>query len=79
MAFDGNNDGLEHDFDVLEAIGGQISRLSEVAFLSGAIPKAVRRWLVGHRDPPDDVDEMIRLTAMAADLELFTPSMSGRT
>jgi hypothetical protein len=79
MAYDGNNDGLEHDFEVVEAIGGQLSRLHEAAFLSGAIQKAVRRWLLGHRDPPDDADELVWLTAMAADLEVFTPSMSGRT
>jgi hypothetical protein len=79
MPYDGNGDGLAHDFDVLEAIGRQIDSLAEGVLRSGVVEKTVRRWVVGHRDPPDDADELVWLAAMAADLELFTPSMSGRT
>jgi hypothetical protein len=47
MAYDGNDSGLLHDLDVLEAIGGHIEGLMQRALSSGAVQKTVRRWVVG--------------------------------
>jgi hypothetical protein len=79
MPYDGGNEGLSHDFEVLEVIGGQIEIMSEAPIRSGAVEKTVRRWLAGHREAPEDLDAQVWLTTMAIDLELFTPSVSGRT
>ena len=43
------------------------------------IQKTLRKWLVGHADLPEDEDAQTCLFVMAADLEMVTPSMSGRT
>jgi len=79
MPYDGTNDDLDHDFETLEALGEHVDGLVESVFRGGAPRKTVRRWLVGHRDPPDDIDSQVVLVATASDLELFTPSMTGRT
>jgi hypothetical protein len=79
MPLDGTTDDLEADFDILEAIGARIDGLIERLLPGGALHKTLRRWLVGHAEPPEDTDAISCLMAMAADLELFTPSMSGRT
>ena len=79
MPLDGALDDIEADFETLEAIGAQIEIMIERLMPSGAIQKTLRRWLIGHAEPPEHGDAERCLMAMAADLELFTPSMSGRT
>ncbi len=79
MPFDGTSDDLEHDFDILEAIGRRLDGLMKGLIRAGGPQKTIRRWLVGHRDTPEDADSQISLMATATDLELFTPSMSGKT
>jgi hypothetical protein len=79
MPLDGTTDDIEADFDILEAIGAHIEVMIERLVHGGAIQKTLRRWLVGHAEPPEDDDAQTCLMAMAADLELFTPSASGRT
>lgn len=79
MFLDGTTDDIEADFEILEAIGAHVDGMIESLMPGGAIQKTLRRWLVGHADPPEDEDAQNCLMAMAADLELFTPSMSGRT
>jgi hypothetical protein len=79
MPLDGTADDIEADFDCLEAIGAHIDAMTQGLVLTGAIQKTLRRWLVGHAQPPEDEDARTCLMAMAADLELFTPSASGRT
>jgi hypothetical protein len=70
---------IEADFEILETIGGIYEGLAEKVVRAGAPHKTLRRWVVGHRDGPDEEDEQIALMAMAVDLEIFTPSMSGKT
>lgn len=79
MPLDGTISDIDADFRVLEAIGAQIDGMIEGLLVGGAIQKTLRRWLVGHAEPPDEEAAQNCLLAMAADLELFTPSMSGRT
>jgi hypothetical protein len=79
MPLDGTADDIDADFDILEEIGAHMDGMLEGLMAGGAIQKTLRRWFVGHADPPDDPDAQTCLTAMAADLELFTPSASGRT
>lgn len=79
MPLDGTPDDIEADFEVLEAIGAHIDDMIESLMSGGALQKTLRRWLIGHAEPPDGKDAQHCLMAMAADLELFTPSMSGRT
>ncbi len=79
MPPDGTADDVEADFEILEAIGAQVDRLIESLMSGGAIQKTLRQWLTGHGELPEDEDAQHCLMAMAADLELFTPSMSGRT
>jgi len=70
---------LEADFAVREAIGAHIDAIIERLVPQSAIQKTLRKWLVGHADFPDDEDAQTCLLVMAADLEMVTPSMSGRT
>jgi len=79
MPQDRTADDIEADFETLEAIGAHIDGMIESLLTSGTLQKTLRRWLVGHAEPPEDEDTQQCLMAMAADLELFTPSMSGRT
>jgi hypothetical protein len=79
MPLDGTTDDIEADYDVLDAIGAHMDAMIQGLTPSGAIQKTLRRWLVGHAEPPEDEDARNCLMAMAADLELFTPSASGRT
>jgi hypothetical protein len=79
MPFDAARDEIEADFAILEAIGRLYEDLSGRAMGSGASLKTLRRWLVGHRDMPQDPDEQIVLMSMALDLDNFTPSPSGKT
>ena len=79
MPLDGTTDDIEADFETLEAIGAHVDGLIESLMSGSALQKTLRRWLVGHAEPPEDEDAQHCLMAMAADLELFTPSMSGRT
>ena len=79
MPLDGTIDDIEADFETLEAIGAHIDGLIDKLLVSGALQKTLRRWLVGHVQPPEEHNAQACLTAMAADLEFFTPSMSGRT
>jgi hypothetical protein len=78
MPFDGIADEIDADFEILEVIGEQIDGMIE-RLPTAAVQKTLRRWLVGHAEPPEDGDARACLMAMAADLELFTPSASGRT
>ena len=79
MPPDGTTDDIEADFEILEVIGAHVDGMIEGLTRGGAIQKTLRRWLIGHAEPPEDEDAQQCLMAMAADLELFTPSMSGRT
>jgi hypothetical protein len=79
MPLDGTTDDIETDFEILETIGAHIDGMIEKLISGGALQKTLRRWLNGHAEPPEDADAQQCLMAMAADLELFTPSMSGRT
>jgi hypothetical protein len=79
MPLDGTSDDIEADFEILEAIGVQVDGMIDSLMPGGAIQKTLRRWLTGHAEPPEDENAQRCLMAMAADLELFTPSMSGRT
>lgn len=67
------------DFEILEAIGRNVDELVERFVQAGAVQKTIRRWLLGHAEPPESRDALVWLMTMAADLELFTPSASGRT
>ncbi len=79
MLLDKISDAIEADFEILEAIGAHVDDMIGKLMPTGAIDKTLRRWLVGHADLPDDDDAQSCLMAMAADLEMFTPSISGRT
>src|SRR5665213_468285 len=79
MPLDGTADDVETDFEILETIGGHIDGLVQERLATGDPMKTLRRWLLGHRTPPEEDDAMVCLVAMAVDLELFTPSMSGKT
>jgi hypothetical protein len=79
MPLDGTTHDIEADFEILEAIGAQVDGMIGRLLAGGAIQKTLRRWLIGHAEPPEESDAQACLMAMAADLELFTPSMSGRT
>jgi hypothetical protein len=76
---DGTSYDIEADFEILEAIGVHVEDIIETLVPPGAIQKTLRRWLIGHADLPEDDDALGCLTLLAADLEMFTPSMSGRT
>jgi hypothetical protein len=78
MPFD-TTDDLDHDFEILDVVGKHVDALVERLVRGGAPMKIVKRWLVGHAEPPDGPDSQITLFAAASDLELFTPSMSGKT
>ena len=79
MPMDRITDDIDADFEILEAIGAHVDGMIDGLMPGGAIQKTLRRWLVGHAEPPEDENAQRCLMAMAADLELFTPSMSGRT
>jgi len=79
MPLDGTTGDVESDFEILEIIGRHHDDLSRERFETGAPMKTLRRWLLGHREAPEEGDAMTCLAAMAVDLELFTPSMSGKT
>jgi len=72
-------DGIEHDFEVLEAIGERHGAMSEALISSGRLEETIRRWIVGRQAVADEPDDMVRILAMALDLALFTPSLSGAT
>ncbi|GLS23132.1 hypothetical protein GCM10007874_61520 [Labrys miyagiensis] len=79
MPLDGARDDVEADFDILEALGARIDALAQGLVAGGQIMKTVFRWLAGHAEVPEDESVRSCLMAMAHDLELFTPSMSGST
>jgi len=79
MPMDGSSYDIEADFEILEAIGAHVEDIVETLVPPSAIQKTVRRWLIGRADLPEDDDALGCLTVLAADLEMFTPSMSGRT
>ncbi len=79
MAINATNDDIETDFEILEAIGAYIEALIRQLVTPAAIDKTLRRWLIGHGDLPDDDDALQCITLLATDLEMFTPSASGRT
>jgi hypothetical protein len=70
---------IEADYAVLEAIGAHVTGLIEDPARAGAMRKTIRQWFSGHTEPPADEDALMCLMAMAADLDLFTPALSGRT
>ena len=78
MPLDGTTDDIETDFEIVEIIGAHVDAMITRLAPGGAIQKTLRRWLAGHAGPQDEI-EATCLMAMAADLELFTPSPSGRT
>jgi hypothetical protein len=79
MPLDPVLDGVEADFEILDQIGAAIDSMADGLIRSGAVQKTIRRWLVGHAALPDDGAAQTCLSAMAADLDMHTPSMSGRT
>ncbi|MEY2926449.1 MAG: hypothetical protein RL367_926, partial [Pseudomonadota bacterium] len=79
MPMAGTRDDIEADFETLEAIGAHVEDIVERLVSPGAIQKTLRRWLIGHADLPEDDDALVCLSALAADLEMFTPSLNGRT
>lgn len=79
MPMAGTSYEIEADFETLEAIGTHVEDVVERLVPPGAIQKTLRRWLIGHADLPEDDDALGCLTVLAADLEMFTPSVSGRT
>ncbi|MCB4862954.1 hypothetical protein K7W03_25560 [Sphingobium sp. PNB] len=79
MPMAGTSYDIEADFETLEAIGAHVEDVVERLVPPGAIQKTLRRWLIGHADLPEDDDALGCLTVLAADLEMFTPSVSGRT
>lgn len=79
MPLDDTAADIENDYEILEAVSRHVEDLVEHFAPSSAIQKTLRRWLIGHAEPPEHEDARICLAAMAADLELFTPSMNGRT
>src|SRR5258708_874357 len=79
MPLDGMMDDVDLDFEILETIGEHIDGLAQGFIEAGAPLKTLRRWFLGHREPPEDFAAKACLVAMAVDLELFTPSMSGKT
>lgn len=79
MPMDGTSYDIEADFEIQEAIGAHVEDIIETLVPPGAIQKTLRRWLIGHADLPEDDDALGCLTVLAADLEMFTRSMSGRT
>jgi hypothetical protein len=79
MPLDGTMSDVDLDFEILETIGRHVDGLVEGCVEAGAPMKTLRRWFLGHREPPEDFAAKACLVAMTADLELFTPSMSGKT
>ena len=75
---DSEPDPIEHDFDILEAIGRYHDAASE-GLGQSRLEETIRGWIAG-REPPDSSDAaMRRIMGMAVDLVLFTPSLSGTT
>ncbi|GGC85584.1 DUF7168 domain-containing protein [Chelatococcus reniformis] len=70
---------IDTDLAVQESIARQIDGLAERLVASGALLKTLRRWFAGHADVPESDGARVDLVAMATDLELFAPSISGRT
>lgn len=70
---------IEADFEVQEAIGAHVEAIIERLVPQSVIQKTLRKWLVGHADLPEGEDAQTCLFVIAADLKMFTPSMSGRT
>ena len=79
MPMAGTSYGIEADWEIVEAIGAHVEDILERLVPPGAIQKTLRRWLIGHADLPEDDDALGCLTVLAADLEMFTPSVSRRT
>jgi hypothetical protein len=79
MPLDGSINDIEADVEIRHAIGAHIDGMIDSLVPISAIQKTLRRWLVGHAAPPEETDALACLMEMAADLELFTPSMTGRT
>jgi len=79
MPLDGMINDIDLEFEILEIIGHHLDRLAQRCVEAGAPLKTLRRWLLGHSEAPEDFDARACLMAMAVDLELFTPSMSGKT
>jgi hypothetical protein len=71
-------DPIEHDFEVLEAIGAYheaaIDRLAP-----HRLEETIRGWIAGRGQPPGGPAMMDLIVAMALDVTLFTPALSGTT
>jgi len=70
---------IDADDAILDTIGLHIGDLMESIARRGALEKILRGWLARQGGPPENEDALKCLLIMAADLEIFTPSMSGRT
>jgi hypothetical protein len=68
---------IEHDFDVLETIGRFCKTLSD-GLAPDRLTGTVRGWITGYEPPIDELSRNV-ITAMAVDLTLFTPALSGTT
>ncbi|MDE2351007.1 MAG: DUF2786 domain-containing protein [Alphaproteobacteria bacterium] len=72
-------DDIDADYEILEAIGQHVDDMIERHAPNRVVHKTLRRWLMGHAELPEGEGAQVCLMTMAADLELFTPSASGRT
>ncbi|MGC8536633.1 MAG: DUF2786 domain-containing protein [Rhizomicrobium sp.] len=70
---------LAADFEIRDTIGRNLDELIERFVPAGTVQQTIRRWLLGHAELSQSRDVQLWLMTMAADLELFTPSASGRT
>ena len=68
---------IEHDFDVLEAIHRFCETVGE-GLAQDRLTGTVRGWITGYEPPIDELSKEV-ITAMAVDLTLFTPALSGTT
>ncbi|MEO6945967.1 MAG: DUF2786 domain-containing protein [Nitrobacter sp.] len=69
---------IEHDFEVLEAIGAYHEAATD-RLAPHRLEETVRGWIAGRDQPQGGPAMMDLIVAMALDLTLFTPALSGTT
>ena len=79
MPLDSTPKAIEADYPVLQAIERHLVTLTDRFAHAHILGKTLRQWLGKHPEQTDDLDMWKRLVHLATDLELFSPSMSGRT
>src|ERR1700722_10169061 len=68
---------IEHDFDFLEAIHRFCETVGEGS-AQDRLTGTVRGWITGYEPPIDELSKEV-ITAMAVDLTLWNPALSGTT